>query len=191
VKTMRDIQMFRAAGVTLDAPLQALLKHREKETYTYGHPSLKRGKADFFNGDGVNYVYDHDSIHEVITTLPRPAYTYFKADQAEVFCDRAKFDAAPRVIQLLSVLEEAQVLAIERSQVPHRGQVTPRRSFEIALMKVCTSITSGWWREFAWENYDTVLAMHDDGYADRFWRAELEGRVRPYKDGQHMMKEAA
>jgi hypothetical protein len=26
----------------------------------------------------------------------------------------------------------------------------------MALMKVCTSITSGWFRAFAWEHYDLV-----------------------------------
>jgi len=44
--------------------------------------------------------------------------------------------------------------------------------FEMALMKVCTSITSGWFREYAWENYQKVLDLYDslgeDDYVKRF-----------------------
>lgn len=180
LKTMRDIQMFRAAGVELDEGLQALLKQREAETYTYAHPSLEKRKADFFNGDGVVYTYDHDSIHRAVTMLERPAYTYFQKTEAEVACSREKFMAQPSLIRILSVLEETQVLALERSQVPYRGEVDPRWSFEKALEKVCTSITSGWWREFAWENYDTVLRLYDERYVDNFWAAVERGEVLPY-----------
>jgi hypothetical protein len=54
-------------------------------------------------------------------------------------------------------------------------------SFLKALEKVCTSITSGWWREFAWENYEAALAMHDRNYVDRFWKAVEAGTVGPYE----------
>jgi hypothetical protein len=36
-------------------------------------------------------------------------------------------------------------------------------------MKVCTSITSGWFREFAWENYDNVLDLYNDKYVEIFF----------------------
>ena len=54
------------------------------------------------------------------------------------------------------------VLALERSQIPNDFSVDPNKIFLYALEKVCTSITSGWFREFAWENYHLVVKMHDD-----------------------------
>jgi hypothetical protein len=71
------------------------------------------------------------------------------------------------------VYEESCVLALERSQIPF-PDASPRKSFEYALMKVCTSITSGFFREWAWEHYDDVLALYNElgenDYIERFKR---------------------
>jgi len=135
-------------------------------------------KQDFFNKDDIDYVYDHDSIHWAIKHMNRPAYEFFKADAAEVMCSRDLFEAQPENVKLNAVLEEAYVLALERSQIPFQGEITPERSFKVALMKVCTSITSGWFREFAWENYYQVLARYSDDYVDRFWTGVQSGVVK-------------
>lgn len=180
LKTMRDIQLFRRAGAIIRPEHEAFLRRREAETYDYKHPSLMRRKDEFFSGDGVAYVYDHDSIHEVVALPKEPAYRLFQRDGAEVAVDRAKWDRMDYADQLRSVYEEATVLALERSQIPHFGKVSPAWSFEHALMKVCTSITSGWWREFAWENYDAAMAFHNYNYADVFWNAVWSGRVKKH-----------
>jgi hypothetical protein len=182
LKTMRDIHKLRAAGAIMQPEWKVWFKQREKETYTYKHPKLNVSKQDFFKGDGVQYVYDHDSIHRAVKHLEQPAYTYFKPDRSEVFCDREMFEAAPKVVRLLSVLEESYVLALERSLVPFKGQTTPEWAFKKALEKVCTSITSGWWREFAWENYDAVLALYDESFHTRFWEAVQRGQVPLHKE---------
>jgi hypothetical protein len=185
LKTMQDIQMMRLLGATIEDP--ELLKRRESETYDYRHPSLMRNKRQFFDpNEGVGYKYDHDTIHLAMAVeAGKPAYTYFKADQAEVMVDKALFDAQPYSTQLNSVYEEATVLALERSQIPHRNKIDPRASFEIALMKVCTSISSGWWRSFAWENYDAVLKIFEarekeKPYLLRFDEAVRAGVILPF-----------
>lgn len=186
LKTMRDIQFLRKAGVTMGSELEELTPLREKETYTYAHPKLDVSKSAFFDGDGVPYIYDHDSIHLTVAIKeyfhynsatdctyfdPRPAYTFYMKDGAAVMTSKEKFFAADEEIRLLGVYEESCVLALERSQIPF-PDASPRKSFEYALMKVCTSITSGWFREFAWENYDKVLDIYEkegeDGYLKRF-----------------------
>ncbi len=197
LKTMRDIHRMRAAGCRIRDEHREWYSARVRETYWYRHPSLKVMKGDFFKGDGVRYVYDHDDIHVAVAHWGRndarpaaratPAYTLYMREGAEVDCDRERFEALPTQIRLWGVLEEAQVLALERSQIPFRGQVTPRWSFDKALMKVCTSITSGWFREFAWEHYDRVQEMYEENYADRFWAAVEAGLVRKLpeeNDGQ-------
>lgn len=187
LKTMHDIWALRRAGAgrksspELGPDLRAWLKRREAETYNYVHPKLNVDKSTFFKDDGVKYVYDHDDIHQAIKHLPEPAYTYFKADGQEVLTSRVKFEKLARQTQLFAVLEEAYVLAIERSLVPFPGVLTPRQAFLKALEKVCTSITSGWFREFAWENYFDVDALYQDDFWYRFLQAVKLGLVRPHR----------
>ncbi len=181
MKTRSDILRMRTLGAKIFDP--SWLKAREDETYWYKHPKLNVMKKDFFTGDGVHYVYDHDDIHKAVAhvridSVPTPAYTLYMKDGEEVKSDRRKFFDHDESVRLFGVLEEAQVLALERSQIPFRGKVSPRRSFDMALRKVCTSITSGWFREFGWESFDRVEAMYEEDYVDRFWKSVDDGRVR-------------
>ncbi len=199
LKTMSDIKFLREKLGEKDANYwinvnignRALLKAREAESYDYAHPKLNVTSKDFFTGDGVQYVYEHDSIHEAVALSakgftpglgfdesPFPAYKYYMKDGSEVMTSKEKFMSVPEHVRLYGVYEESCVLALERSQIPHglgkEGGPTPRWSFEMALMKVCTSITSGWFREYAWENYDKVLDLYnqlgEDDYINRFQR---------------------
>ena len=172
---------MKRAGVVIRPELEHILKLREEETYTHKHPKLNVSKEEFFAGDQVPYVYDHDSIHEAVKMLDQPAYRFFMKEGAQVQCDKDKFFALDKNIQLLSVLEESYVLSIERSQVPHPGVLTPRGSFLVALSKVCSSITSGWWREFAYEHIFEVLSMYSDEYMAKFTAALEDGRIKPFK----------
>lgn len=155
-----------------------LMEMREKETYTYKHPSLMQSKKNFFGEDANRYKYDHDETHLAMAHMGVPAYEYFKEDAAEVMCSKDRFFACDKSTQLFAVLEEAYVLAIERSQVPFCGQITPKESFTIALTKICTSITSGWFRSFAYDHYDEVMALYDDDYVSRFWAAVESNLVK-------------
>ncbi len=98
---------------------------------------------------------------------------------------RKMWDKLDYETKLWSVVEEAYVLAIERSQVPY-PTTDPRKSFLMALEKVCTSITSGWWREFAWENYYDALGKFDPNYMAKFRRGVNEGIVKPYNPEKGM-----
>lgn len=153
-------------------------KERERDTYRNKLPKLNQSKQTFFSDDGIQYIYDHDSIHVAMAHLEHPAYTYYLKEGAEVQCDRELFFSLPQQTRLYGVLEETYVLALERSQIPFKGKVDPRRSFEIALQKVCTSITGGWFREFAWENYHRVVSMYNPAYVEKFWKAVEDGVVK-------------
>ena len=131
----------------------------------------------------MNYVYDHDSIHLTVaikskwdsfSNKPVPAYTLYMQDGAAVMTDKQKFFAVPAHVRLYGVYEEACVLALERSQIPYDFQPDARWSFEMALMKVCTSITSGWFRGWAYDHYDDVMALYESlgesDYVERFQR---------------------
>ena len=179
LKTMKDYKAMKSAGASINEDLKEFYRLREKETYNYSHPNLNTSKGKFFNPSEVEYKYEHDTIHLAMAHLDRPAYTYFQ-EGAEVKCDRKLFEALPLQTRLYSVLEESYVLALERSQVPYPGKLTPRQSFLIALEKVCTSIASGWWREFAYDHYNEVLALYSDDYVNKFQKGIDNGVVLLY-----------
>jgi hypothetical protein len=88
----------------------------------------------------------------------------------------------PMPVRLHAVLEESLVLAAERSQLAFPdAQIDPEWSFTMALTKVCTSITSGVFREFAWNNYDKVVALYHEkatDYMDRVRAGIASGVVK-------------
>lgn len=184
LKTMGDIHMLRELGAVIRPEHQEFYEERQAIQYNYKHPNLNQNKKSFFTDD-VPYTYDHDSIHEAIKVLERPAYSYFLADNSEVKVDKNKWDNLDRYIQLLAVYEESCVLALERSLIPYPDGKTTKEAFDMALMKVCTSITSGWFREFAWESYDEVQGVYymlgDGLYQHKFYAALDRGEVKPFK----------
>lgn len=183
LKTMNDVMlMSKHLGCRLYDPTPGWLKKRENETYKKKYPNLNQSKKDFFTTEGVVYKYDHDTIHEAVAQLDKPAYEYYKDDNREVFCSKKKFfEECNEMIRLFGVLEESYVLALERSQIPFPGRLTPKQSFDIALMKVCTSITSGWFREYAYNHYYEVQKLYSDSYVLDFEEALSKGLVKPYK----------
>lgn len=175
LKTMKDIHNLRQFGAVMRPEHMAFFKEREKVTYWYKHPKLNKNKMEFFNGDGVTYIFDHDSIHESVKEWERPAYTYFQSSNAEVMCDMKKFFEIDEQIRLNAVYEESCVLALERSIVPFGTDY--EKAFVMALEKVCTSITSGKFREYAWENYSKVRKMFKEETFDRFFQHVMEDKV--------------
>lgn len=177
LKTMLDIRQLREAGCQVfDADW---LKRREAETYHYQHPNLKRSKQEFFTGDAVDYQYDHDSLHQAVKLGAVPAYSLFSTTGEEVFSSKKKFFALTEQERLNAVLEESYVLALERSLIPFDFKPTKEQAFRMALEKVCTSITSGWFREYAWEHYFEALASYSGEYTDKFFLALMSGDVKP------------
>jgi len=180
LKTIRDIKYLRSLGAKFDSKYLDWYKQRELDTYWYNHPNLKVGKNDFFKLSEVPYIYDHDDIHESVKHLDKPAYLYYLKTGEQVMCDKALFDVLPHKTKLLGVLEESYVLALERHQIPNNYTPKRKRSFEIAISKVCTSITSGWFREFAWEHYDEVVELYSDNYVDKFKSSLKNNLIKPF-----------
>lgn len=161
----------------LDTPYLEMLDLREKLTYNNKLPKLNQGKKDFFT-DSVPYKYDHDDIHEAVKHLDKPAYRYYMKDGAEVMCDVEKWNALPDIVRLYGVLEESYVLALERSIIPFESN--HNKAFKMALQKVCTSITSGWFRQYAWDNYDRVLELYHPSFVRKFEDALKAGKIKDY-----------
>lgn len=175
-KTMADVKHLRSV-TKIPKEWKEMLKKREKETYTYTHPKLNQSKKDFFT-DAVEYQYEHDDIHEAIAIDDRPAYTNFIKDGAEVESDMKKWDTLPFRIKLNAAIEETGVLALERSIVPFNTD--PKKAFVFALSKLSTSISSGKFRKFCYDNFETVVDNYRDDYYDRFKSALDAGKIRDF-----------
>jgi hypothetical protein len=179
LKTMEDIHTLRSMGAHIRECDQEFYAKRMEATYSYSHPSLMKSTSEFFSGDGVEYKYCHDDVHIAVAILSRPAYTFYQKAGAEVQCCKEKFFAVHSEVRLYGVLEEAYVLALERSIIPFGTE--PSKAFKMALMKVCTSITSGWFREFAYEHYYEVCNLYEmmgDRFVRDFHYAHRIGAVR-------------
>lgn len=181
-KTWKDIQDLRKVGAKIPPELSEWFIEREKETYYYNHPSLNKSKEEFFDTKGVEYIYDHDSIHEAVAIENEPAYKSFLI--GEVKTCKKLFEQQSFDTKLNAVLEEAMVLAIERSLIHiNDPEVKEHEVWRYSLMKVCTSITSGWFREFAWEHYGLCCKLYYSrvqGFWDKFQTALNDGKILPH-----------
>lgn len=184
IKTRAHIRDMKKIGAKLECPeLKRILALREKETYNYDHPVLNQSKETFFQ-DEVGYIYDHDTIHEAIAIMDEPAYKSYMKDGAEVMVDKKKFFEQSEIRQLLGVYEETCVLALERCLIPFNYETRPKDAFVMALTKVCTSITSGWFREFSYDSFYKVIALYrefgEDDYVERF--KKNQHMIKPFKE---------
>lgn len=185
LKTMQDILLLKSLGAVVPAALSAELAERERLTYTNKLPVLDVSKKDFFNPQTVPYKYDHDSIHEAVALQDKPAYTYYIDPTKQVMCSKKLFDSCPYTVKLYGVVEESMVLALERSLIPFDFKPNPDKAFSTALEKVCTSITSGWFREYAYNHYWEAQGVYrvlnkEKHYVDRFKEALANGKIKPF-----------
>ena len=185
-KTMNDILLMRKNGGVITEDLWDIFVKREKETYNYNHPKLNVSKENFFKDDNILYKYDHDSIHTTLSILVKPAYTYFLKEGSEVLTSKEKFFNVDENVRLYAVLEESLVLALERSLIPYNFEPDPEKMFLFALNKVCTSITSGYFRQYAYDNYHKVIEIFksynkSNWYVEKFKEGLNKGLVLPFK----------
>lgn len=183
-KTRNDILRLRKLGAKIFD--QNWYKKREQETYNYSHPALNVKKNDFFK-DETFYKYDHDDIHEAVKIGNKPAYTKILVPGEQVKCSAELFNNLPFIQQMWCAIEEVRVLTLERGLIPNDFNVNPYKMYKIAAQKVCTSITSGWFRDFCWDNYDLIIEtyekelMYNDNFVDKFKKALYDGKVRNFK----------
>lgn len=140
-----------------------LLKERTKltkEAYPQGNPSLNQSNEDFFD-DAVKKVYDHDFIHELAAYYGQPLYTKLKHDDSLAWCEKELWDKLSDSDKNLCVAEECYVIAVERFLIPDNFTSPARLAYLLALKKVCTTLTSGWFRDFSLDHHPEIMALFD------------------------------
>lgn len=183
-KHIRDYSLIKSV-MPVDI-LDGITKIREQETKErYGAlktPSLAKSSKDFFTDNVSNRVFIHDEIHKIMAHKEKPMYEYYSVGDGTVKCSKKKFFALKGLDKMKGVLEEAYVIALERILIPMMysgGPLsTPEKAFKWALMRICTTLTSGWFRDFATENYEMIYKIYNPFYYETFFDAVDNGRIK-------------
>ena len=181
-KTVYDYQLLKKMGAKITDELKPFYDLREKETYgNIQFPKLNVDKKEFFvNQNQLTYVYNHDDIHQAVAIGDKPAYLSYNKEGSEVLSSKKKFFEVSERVRINGCIEEACVLAIERSLVPHPGAKTPNQAWHYALMKMCYGIVSGFFRDYLYENLYTIRDQYPKNYFDRFNQALADGKIAPF-----------
>ena len=159
-------------------------KETEKRLGELKTPSLKKSTKKFFGqSEGyVKYFYIHDDIHKVMSHYDRPIYEDMQRNEESAWCEKDMWEKFPFEKKAKCVLEEAYVIALERRIIPMLngvGQVVSSKSaFDWALMRICTNLCSGWFRQFATDNYVEIIKFFNPDYVKKFLEAERKGYIK-------------
>ena len=138
-------------------------------------PNLNQSVESFFD-DAVQKRYDHDYLHELFAYEDRPMYTKLQINPELARCERNLWDNLSYRQKVKCVAEETQVIATERFLVPKDWEYPAKAAYMKALQKVCTTLTSGWFREFALDNYPSVVELFSRNKFNEV-RSKLENQV--------------
>lgn len=158
---------FEMARVLLSPPTgeHPLVKERAKltkEKYPQPHPDLSKSNEDFFD-DAVKKDFDHDWIHELVAYGKRPMFEKLKhrGREGSAWCSKDLWDKLTHEEKLKCVAEEAHVIACERFLIPSNWTHNWWGAYMKAVKKVCTTLCSGYFRDYAIDYYPQVVDKYD------------------------------
>ena len=144
------------------------------------NPNLNQPNDDFFN-DPVEKKYNHDWVHELAAHYDKPLYTRMKRDFSLAKCERDMWEGFDYRDKVLTCLEEAYVIATERCMVPNEWNFNRLKAMNVAITKLCTTLTSGWFRDFCIDNWDELWYNVDlnklDDIKEKINDAERKGNA--------------
>lgn len=139
------------------------LKRRTAATmqmFPQGHPKLNQTVEKFFD-DAVVKKYNHDDLHILYAHHNKPLYTYMQSNPELAWCEKDKWDKFSFDDKIKCVQEEAYVIATERFLVPSGWNYPERLAYFNAVKKICTTLCSGWFRDFAIDNHQLICSRFD------------------------------
>ncbi len=143
--------------------------------------SLKMSNDDFFlKSKSVERFYLHDDLHVATSYYSEPLYSSLKYDKTKAFIDKELFDKLQHIDKIRTVREECYAIALERKIIPgwqKHVDIDSTEAFNYALKRVCTTLTSGWFRWFAIENWPEIRKFDVD-YVGKFTEAVNSGKIK-------------
>ena len=184
-------------GVSLDQDLDSvddLLEEYPALTQLHFQETEKRvGKlktpkmnqtADEFFGKSKKFVtsyYKHDDMHMAVAHHTNPIYDSILKEDSEVETDPELWQMLTIQEKIWCVLEEVYVIALERKVLPmlfgakennsrEALTYTAKEAFDWALMRVCTTLCDGFFRDFAVRAYDEIQKQYNPNYVELFFK---------------------
>lgn len=178
-KTMGDILFLKSKGCKLDKKLYKKLVKDWIGVHGRKWAKLEGNDSDTFFKDAVKRKYVHDDIHEAVAVYDEPLYfRILKDDSGSVGCCQKKFNKLSELDKELLVREEVWVTALERYLVPSNFTYGNKLAYFRSLKKLCTTMSSGWFKMWILDNYDRLFKPGDNSFVDRFKKAERENKIR-------------
>jgi hypothetical protein len=173
-----------AASITAEqhaAGRQRLSEWRAQHPEDKGSGSLRIPNADFFANTRAALIraYPHDDLHRATCYGEHPLYQQLKDDPAQAYVSARRFAAISHLERIRLTREETYAIALERIVIPSIELGRPwnaQQAFQHALRRICTNLTTGWFRDFALENYPEVC-RYDTDFVGRFLEALSRGKV--------------
>jgi hypothetical protein len=123
-------------------------------------PNLNQSVESFFS-DAVVKKYSHDYLHELMAYEESPMYTKLQRDDSLAWCNQDLWYNLTYEQKLRCVAEEVYVIATERFLVLNDWNCPRKLAYMKSLQKVCTTLCSGWFRDFAIDNYPKIIELYD------------------------------
>lgn len=186
-KNIEDYHLLKSlvGELELDELMQEYYNLRSNEArvrYNQRTPKLNVTTEDFFSSKlNVPHYFVHDDIHEVMAHHDEPVYKKMQPDPSMAWCAKDMFFALPYEMQVQAVQEEAYVISLERYIVPQYGENHDDHftCYKNALKRICTTLCSGWFREFAIENYPEAIKRYNPNFVGMLKDAVTTGRIKP------------
>jgi len=146
----------------------------EKRVGKIKTPSLNVTVDEFFkqSEEFVKPQFAHDDLHKIMAYYDKPLYEKMQDDKSMARCNLDKWVVFSYEDKCKCVLEEAYVIALERKIIPmlfSKGKFyTSEEAFDWALTRICTNLCSGWFREFATNNYFIIKLICNKNYVEKF-----------------------
>jgi hypothetical protein len=158
-------------------------KETEKRLGKLRTPSLNKSTKNFF-GQSEKFFksyFVHDDIHRMMSHYQHPLYENMQKDNSSARCEKNMWEKFTFEDKCKCVLEEAMVIALERKIIPMifgGGEFfTADEALKWSLMRVCTTLCSGWFRQFATDNYMRIQQYINPNYVELFLTKYDEGLI--------------
>lgn len=159
-------------------------KETEERVGELKAPSLSKSTKKFFEQSNkyVKYFYVHDDLHRVMAHYENPIYEDMQLNSESAWCEKDMWEIFSFEKKAKCVLEEAYVISLERKIIPmlnNSGEIiTSKNAFEWAMMRICTTLCSGWFRSFATDNYVEIVKFYNPQYVQKFLKADRMGLIK-------------
>jgi len=151
-------------------------------------PSLDKKITEFFGQSEkfVEYYFIHDDIHKMVAHKDKPLYLYMQKDITMAKCEKDMWSEFSFEDKCKCVLEEAYVIALERKILPSifggSKWISSKEALNWSLKRICTTLCSGWFRQFATDNYFEIKSFINENYVEDFLEKYNTGKICRMKE---------